>query len=54
METETKAPSGVAILARFFFDNGETPSEKLAEIKALTPEDKAQLIGGITDGTLTY
>ena len=53
--TEAEKPQGdVSVIAKFFFTNGEKASEKLAEIKALTSDDKAQLGEGIRNGSLTY
>lgn len=45
----------VTVLNKFF---GRKPGQSLQEfgqeIKTLTDEDKAQLVEGITNGTLTY
>lgn len=50
-----KKPSAASIIKDFF---GYLPGQKLsdfaAELKALSDEDKSQLVGGIQDGTLTY
>ena len=46
---ETK--TGLATIAKFFGIKGK---EALAQVRALTDEDKAQLATGIADGTLTY
>jgi hypothetical protein len=54
MSTATLAPTGTKEIAGFFFTNGETTAQKMAEIKRLTPEDKEQLAQGIRDGSLTY
>lgn len=51
------APKTAALISKFFFDGSGpkmTATEKMAELRALTPEDKQQLAKGIADGTLTY
>lgn len=47
-------PGAVKTIAGFFFTNGESTTQKMAEIKALSDEDKDQLTNGILDGSLSY
>jgi predicted Zn-dependent peptidase len=48
--------NAVVVLAKYFnVGEGKRPLAEFAkEIKALTVDDKEQLVKGITDGTLTY
>jgi len=50
-----KPGAGISELSKYF---GRHPGESLAdfgkELKALTLDDKVQLVGGIVDGTLNY
>ena len=53
-ENEDRGPSDISIISKFFFDGTTKATEKLAEMKKLTPQDKAQLAEGIRNGSLTY
>lgn len=47
--------SDTSVIAKFFGKlPGQTLKDVLPEIKALTDKDKAELAGGINDGTYTY
>lgn len=50
-----KPGAGISQLSTYF---GRQPGQSLAdfgkELKALTIDDKVQLVGGIEDGSLTY
>lgn len=46
--------SDITIISSFFFDSTMRPTEKLAELKQLTPADKEQLAEGIRNESLTY
>lgn len=49
------AREGTAKLVKFFGKRpGQTLAEIAAEIRELSDTDHAQLVGGITDGTLDY
>jgi hypothetical protein len=42
------------LIAGFFFGKGMTAKQKMVELKALTPLDRAHLGSGIRSGSLTY
>jgi len=46
--------TNVQEISAFFFQDGTPASTKLAEVKALTTEDRYQLGEGIRNGTFTY
>lgn len=50
-----KTTSDLVLIKDYFgYREGTGAGEFLKELKALSPEDKAQLAEGIRNGTLTY
>lgn len=52
--TSMPEKTNVQEISAFFFQDGTPASTKLAEIKALTTDDRYQLGEGIRNGTFTY
>ncbi len=50
-----KPGAGISELSKFFGrTNGQSLADFGKELKALTIDDKVQLVGGIVDGSLNY
>lgn len=50
-DTTIPAQTDTVVLAKFFGLKGQ---QAITELKALTPQDKAELAAGIRDGSFTY
>jgi hypothetical protein len=51
MAEATKPKTDMVVIKEYF---GMSAKEAIGQVKTLTPEDKAQLAGGIRDESMTY